>query len=109
MEQKKKPFRIIRKRHVFLACLLVVALFAVFGSKGLIDVYRLGKERDGILSFNKLIELENKKLEKEIQLLKTDKRYIEHVAKKELGMIGKNELLYRLPSQSPAPASNNPQ
>ncbi|TAN63138.1 septum formation initiator family protein [bacterium] len=101
VEKGKKRFN-LKKTHIFLVGLLAVILFAIFGNKGFIDVYRLGIERDGIKTFNKLIEIENKNLEKEIQLLKTDKRYIEHVAKKELGMIGKNEMLYRMP---PPPAS----
>ena len=75
--------------------LVAVAAFAVFGVNGLLDVYKKRKERDGILAYNTSIEAENKGLEEQIALLKTDKRYIGRIARKELGMLGKNEMIYR--------------
>ncbi len=69
---------------------------AVFGNNGLYDVYRLRKERDNILRQNKSIEEENNVLEEEIRLLKTDKRYVGYIARKELGMIGKREVVYKI-------------
>lgn len=75
--------------------LVAVAAFAVFGDNGLLDVYKMRKERDGILAYNTAIEAENKGLEEQIALLKTDKRYIGRIARKELGMLGKNEMIYR--------------
>ncbi len=85
-----------QKKYIFLAAVLLIAGFAVFGDKGLLDVYRLKSERDGIISYNRDLEEENKKLEASIRLLKTDVRYIGFIARKELGMIGKNELVYRI-------------
>ncbi|MBI5491890.1 MAG: septum formation initiator family protein [Deltaproteobacteria bacterium] len=87
------------KKHIVLAGvagILLVAAFAFFGDKGLVDVYRLGKERDSILSYNRSLEDENKDLEEQIELLKTDKRYIGYIARKELNMIGRNEAVYKL-------------
>lgn len=85
-----------KKKYVFVAAILAITAVAVFGDKGLIDVWRLRKERDGIISFNKPLEKTNRGLEKEIELLKTDRRYVEYIAKKELGMIGKNEAVYKI-------------
>lgn len=85
-----------QKKYIFLAAVLLIAGFAVFGDKGLLDVYWLKSERDGILSYNRDLEEENKKLEASIRLLKTDVRYIGFIARKELGMIGKNELVYKI-------------
>lgn len=91
----------LKKLHIFIICIILVAVFAAFGSKGLVDVYRLKKERDAMLGYNKSIELQNRQLEKEIGLLRTDKQYIEHVAKNELGLIGRNEVIYKLPRPAP--------
>ena len=82
--------------------------FAVFGDKGLIDFYRLKKELGGILSYNKGFEKENRGLAKTIELLKNDKRYLEHIAKNELGMLGKDELLYRIKEPAKGKAPSNP-
>ncbi|MBI5826854.1 MAG: septum formation initiator family protein [Deltaproteobacteria bacterium] len=85
----------VKRRYVLAACILAIAALAVFGDKGLIDLYRLRKERDGILSHNADIAAENASLEKDIRLLKANRRYIKSIARKELGMIGRNEVVYR--------------
>lgn len=86
----------IKKKHILLAVIPAIAAFAVFGDKGLLDIYRLKKELKGIVSYNKGLEEENRALEENIRLLKTDKRYIGYIAKKELGMIRKDEVVYRI-------------
>ncbi|HLC17530.1 MAG TPA: septum formation initiator family protein [Thermodesulfobacteriota bacterium] len=95
MKERKTISGVVKKRQVFFAAVFFIAVFAVFGDKGLMEVLRLTKERDGILSYNTALEAENLKLEKEIAALRTDRRYIEHIAKKELGMLGKNEVVYK--------------
>lgn len=85
-----------KKKYLLLALIPAIAVFAVFGDKGLRDVYRLKKELNGILSYNRSLDEENKDLEEKIALLKTDRRYIGYIARKELGMIGKNEVVYRI-------------
>ncbi len=96
MKKKTKNRSSIKKWHVFTTCVAAVALFAIFGDKGFVDAYRLDAERDGIVAFNHSTSEENRGLEKRIELLKTDKRFIEFIAKKELGMIGRDEVLYRI-------------
>ncbi len=92
-----------RKKAVLAAlALVVIGGFAVFG-KGLLDIRRLKSERDGILAFNKSLEDENRGLEGSIELLKTDKRYIGRIARSEFGMIGKNEVVYRIENEMPRP------
>ena len=91
-----KSENFINKRYAVFAAILIVAGWAVFGDKGLIDVYRLGQERDGIINHNIELEAKNRTLEEQIRLLNTDKRYVGYVARRELGMIGKDELLYKL-------------
>ena len=49
-----------KKKHVFALVIAAIIGFAVFGDKGLIDVYRLKKEIGGILSYNKGFEKENR-------------------------------------------------
>lgn len=94
--KKEKRLDSRDKRLLLAAAVLVaVAAFAVFGDNGLLDVYKTRQERDGIIAYNTALEAENKGLEEQIALLKTDKRYIGRIARKELGMLGKNEMIYR--------------
>ncbi len=99
MKKQTKKKSSIKKWHLFSTCIVAIVLFAIFGDKGFIDAYGLRAERDGIVEFNHSIEEENRDLEKRIELLKTDKRFIEFIAKKELGMIGRDEVLYRISGQ----------
>jgi len=92
----KKGSKGWQKKYVFAVVFLLIAGFAVFGDKGLLDVYRLKSERDGIISYNMELEAENSTLEQSIRLLETDQRYIGFIARKELGMIGRNEVVYKI-------------
>ncbi|MBI1910787.1 MAG: septum formation initiator family protein [Deltaproteobacteria bacterium] len=96
-----KNFEGWKRKYIFLAVIPVIGAFAVFGDKGLWDVYKLRKERDGILKYNQTIEAENKALEEKITLLNTDKRYIGYIARTELGKLGRNEVVYKIEDQKP--------
>ncbi len=75
--------------------IFAIALFAVFGDRGLTDVLSIRGEREQLLKTNRGLKAKNKALERKIALLKTDKRYIGDIARAELGMIGRDEILYR--------------
>ena len=86
------------KKKYFISLSLFVAivgLLTIFGDRGLIRVYKLSKERDSIKNYNEKIKAENTAMKEEMELLKTDDKYIELIARKELGMIGTNELVYQ--------------
>lgn len=88
-----------RRKKIYLSPLLIViaiiALLTIFGDRGLIRIYKLSKERDSIKTYNEQIRAENAAMKDEIHRLKTDDKYIEVIARKELGMVGKNELVYQ--------------
>ena len=81
---------------VFLAIIVVISGFAVIGDAGLLDVLRIQKERNEIASRTAELQQDNRRLAREIELLKTDKRYNAKIARRELGMIGSNEILYKV-------------
>ena len=86
------------KRKYFISLSLFVAivgLLTIFGDRGLIRVYKLSKERDSIKNYNEKIKAENTAMKEEMELLKNDDKYIELIARKELGMVGRNELVYQ--------------
>ncbi len=82
-----------------LAVIVVISGLAVLGDAGLLDVIRLKKERNEIARRTAELQQDNRRLSREIELLKTDKRYNAKVARRELGMIGSNEILYKIEKQ----------
>lgn len=87
----------MRKRPVlllFLFLLLLFGFFTFFGDKGIFHLLKLKKELARIKETNLKIEEENQRLREEIRRLKQDKRYIEEIARKELGMVKEGEILY---------------
>lgn len=84
-----------RYLFVFILFVLAVSVFAVFGEKGLLDAYHLKSELSQIQGYNTKIQGVNAELTEEISLLENDNRYIAFIARKELGMIGRDEVLYK--------------
>ena len=85
-----------KKYLVFLSLLIFgVLLFGVFGSRGLMQVYELREERDRIQVNNARLEDENKKLAEQIRRLRTDKDEIERIAREEMMLVGKGEIVYQ--------------
>lgn len=88
------------KQNVILA-LIILSLFClslviIFSDYGLIDYSRLKKERNGLIEKNASLTQENLFLSREIDKLKNDPKYLENVVRKELGMIGKDEVIINL-------------
>ncbi len=75
--------------------ILLLLLLAIPWLQGMRKVYRLSKEKERLIAENMAIERENERLKAEIERLKKDLEYIKRVARKELGMIGEREVIYR--------------
>ncbi len=88
---------VLGKRFFLLAIgivLTVIIIFTIVGEKGLVDVIRLKNEKERIVLKKNVLEAENRELSRRVELLEEDTRYIEEIARRELGMIGKDETLY---------------
>lgn len=73
----------------------VMVFFTFFGDKGLLQVYRLRKELREIEGANRGLEKENERLRTEIHQLRTNRDYIEELARRELGLVKKGEVVYQ--------------
>lgn len=86
-----------RKQSIFLSIGVVVLLsllfFIIFGEHGLIDLNALKNERDQLAAKSEQMTRENLSLSVEIDRLKHDAKYIENIARQELGMVGEDELI----------------
>ena len=95
-----------KKQGIFLsiAGLLLFSLlfFIAFGEYGYIDLTVLKTERDQLVEKNELLTKENISLSVEIDRLKNDPKYIENIARQELGMVAEDELILK-PQTLPQP------
>ena len=71
-------------------------LFIIVGNNGLIDLYRLKTKKDHLVSKNGELTKKNLSLYREIERMKNDPKYVENVARKELGVIGKDEVIIKV-------------
>ena len=81
--------------YIILFLALMVAWLG-FGERGFIHLYRMDKERQVYLERIRNLEKTNQALLDQIHRLRTDKEYIESVARKELGLVRDNEVIYRV-------------
>ena len=75
--------------------LLLMSLLITFGNKGVVDNYLMSKRLAKLKSQNREITIENNELKKKITLLRNDINYIEMIARNELGMVKKGDVIYR--------------
>ena len=80
---------------VLLLFLILTGSVILFGSRGILDNYRLNQKLLDLRKSNGEIVVKNDALKKEILLLRNDLRYIEKVARDELGMVRRNDKVYR--------------
>lgn len=91
----------VNKKQFYQALLLslfiigIIVSWLAFGDRGFIYLYRMEKERQVYVERIKKLELANQKIKDEIYRLRTDSDYIESTAKKELGLVRENEIIYR--------------
>jgi len=73
----------------------VMSMLIIFGKRGLVDNYGMKERLMALKKGNQDISLENKELSKKVILLRGDLQYVEMLARNELGMVRKGDLVYR--------------
>ncbi len=94
----------MKTAHKILLTVLSIAVFVLFfivtfGNRGLVDVYYLKKDMKSLTERNLQLEKDNAELRRTIYRLIEDPEYVESVAREELGMVGKNEIIYHFKSE----------
>lgn len=93
---KKKPVTFVL---IFSFIVILLLAWLSFGKHGLIDLYNTQKEKERCLHILRNLQEKNRLLANEIRRLKEDKKYLESVARKQLGMVKENEIIYRFKNQ----------
>ena len=81
---------------ITILALCSMLLMIVFGDDGLADLYLLKQQRDRLLERNAQLEQKNLSLYRQLDRLKNDLKYIENIARQELGMVSEEEVIYKL-------------
>ncbi len=74
---------------------IIMVLLIIFGDRGLMDYRTLKEKQVALEEANDCIISENSELKREIGLLQGDVRYIEAVARRELGMVKQGDRVYQ--------------
>lgn len=92
-------------RRLFLipaAVILFILFFTVFGERGLLRISELKREKQDLADRTESLRQENDRLKREIEALKTDRRYLESIARKDFGLVRRNEVVYQFQPVSSA-------
>lgn len=81
---------------VLLALLLLG--FALFGERGILRALQASRQKAALQEEVRQLEAANAELRQEIESLRNDRRYLEAIARKELGMVKDDELVYQFRS-----------
>lgn len=95
----KRPFQ--KRMYLIPAgCVLFILFFTVFGDRGLLRIFELRQDKVKIEGRLGDIRNENETLKREIVALKSDRRYIESIARKDFGLVRGNEVIYQFPPEN---------
>lgn len=87
---------------------LVAVLFSVFGEVGIVSTFNLKAKEKQLVAENARLREENEQLRKEVEKLRSNPSYIEEIARKELGLMGKKEIVIPLDRKKDAPSPPAP-
>ncbi len=90
-------FGSIQKKYLILLAVFAstMLLLAVFGGRGLMQIYHLKEERAKIEVTNTHLMEENQKLSELVGRMRRNKEEVEKIAREDLGLVKKGELVYQ--------------
>lgn len=83
--------------------ILLVLGAGLFGEKGALRMLQARRQRADLERQVGESQRVNQELKEEIHRLKTDRSYIEALARKELGMVGDGEIVYQFSAETGSP------
>ena len=88
---------------LLLSCLFLATMMGltIWGDRGLLAMWHKQREVAGLVQEIEAIERENTRLGHKIQHLRKDMRYIETIAREELGLVQPDELVFEFVEKKP--------
>jgi cell division protein FtsB len=98
----------MRKRMYLIPAgfILFILFFTVFGERGLLRIYHLSKDRLELQKKAEELKAGNDRMKREVEALKSDRRYLESIARRDFGLVRPNEVIYQFPAGQAAAAGN---
>ncbi|MCJ7682878.1 MAG: septum formation initiator family protein [Desulfobacteraceae bacterium] len=87
--------RLLKIPLIVLCLFFLSVVWLWFGEGGFARLYRSEAERQSCIERIHRLAEENQALIDEVKLLRTDMKYVESVARRELNLIKENEVIYR--------------
>ena len=88
------------KIPLLILCLsLLSVVWLWFGESGFVRLYRTEADRQACVERIRRLADENQALLNEVQRFRSDMKYVESVARRELNLIKENEVVYRFSKQ----------
>ena len=84
---------------------VLLLLFSLFREMGIVGTWKLYRTHKQALEENVKLRDENRRLQEEVEKLRTNPSYIEEIARKELGLIGEKENVIVLDRKKDGPVS----
>lgn len=75
--------------------ILIILGFALFGKKGILRTLQAARHHEALEAEVQQQEAVIRHLKEEIDSLRSDRKYIEDIARRELGMVKEDELVYQ--------------
>ncbi len=90
----------MNQRYKILTAVVIFAMFnlllvVLFGDNGLVELRRLRHTHKSMIADNEALARENLKMYRSIDRLQSDSDFVENIARRELGMIRSNELVFK--------------
>ncbi len=86
---------------IIVTLLFTLSLFMVFGDRGLLHLWRLSGEKRELDASNFRLQRANEALREKVYRLRHDDRYLEKIAREDLGLVQRGDFVYRFSSSEP--------
>jgi cell division protein FtsB len=98
----------MRKRMYLIPAgfILFILFFTIFGERGLLRIYHLSKDRLELQKKAEELKAGNDRMKREIEALKSDRRYLESIARRDFGLVRPNEVIYQFPATATSATGN---
>jgi cell division protein FtsB len=80
---------------IVILILFSLLLLIIFGDNGLVDFVLIKGEKNSLIEKNEKLNQANLNMYREIDRLKNDPKFVENVVRQELGVIGKDEVIFK--------------
>jgi cell division protein FtsB len=97
-QKPRRPLSVVEGKLLFrisIAIALLVLLWIVFApGSGMFHLHQQKKHLAELKTEHEVLTQQNKEMKEDIERLQTDKGYLEKVAREDLGMLKKNEIVF---------------